>query len=107
MSLDIDLIAVRPTSVFEGNITHNLAEMAGQAGLYEALWRPDEHGYKTAESLIHVLDAGLQELKDNKEKYKAYNPKNGWGDYETLVDFVDKYLTACIKDPDAIVETWR
>lgn len=28
--------------LFDANITHNLNRMAGAAGIYDALWRPDE-----------------------------------------------------------------
>ena len=41
MSLDIDLIETSPHSVFDANITHNLGKMAGEAGIYEALWHPE------------------------------------------------------------------
>jgi hypothetical protein len=33
MSLDITLTAVRPTPVFDANITHNLSKMADENGL--------------------------------------------------------------------------
>ena len=34
------------------NITHNLGHMAYVAGLYRAIWRPDQYGYKYAKDLI-------------------------------------------------------
>ncbi len=30
--------------VYISNVTHNLNKMAGEAGIYEALWRPEEIG---------------------------------------------------------------
>ena len=33
MSLDVDLMVVQPTSVYSGNITHNLVAMARE-GMY-------------------------------------------------------------------------
>ena len=42
MSLDVWLNAVVKTQVFSANITHNLGKMADEAGIYKALWRPDE-----------------------------------------------------------------
>ncbi len=30
--------------VYSANITHNLGEMADKAGIYYALWRPEEKG---------------------------------------------------------------
>jgi hypothetical protein len=46
-------------------------------------------------------------LKDNPERYKEFNPENGWGNYEVLVGFVSKYLDACYEYPDSDVEVWR
>lgn len=107
MSLDVYLVAVRPTSVFDGNITHNLAEMAGQAGIYKHLWRPEEIGIVNASQLIEPLATGLGLLESDPERFKAFNPDNGWGDYSGLVRFVRSYLEACIEYPDAKVEASR
>ena len=93
--------------VFNYNITHNLNRMADAAGLYDCLWRPDEHGIDTAKQLIEPLRQGLHLLKLNPEEYKKYNPENGWGSYEGLVTFVEKYLDACYKYPDAKVSADR
>jgi hypothetical protein len=93
--------------VFEYNITHNLNKMANEAGLYEALWRPDEIGAINASQLIEVLQAGLERLRSNPECYRQFNPSNGWGDYEGLVDCVKSYLTACRKYPDAKIRVSR
>ena len=112
MSLDIYLIATRPTEVFEGNITHNLNAMAREAGLYLALWRPEELWPErtvkpTAADIAPLLEAGLMLLKANPARFRAFNPDNGWGDYEGLVDVVEKYLRACRENPDATIEVSR
>jgi len=93
--------------VFSANITHNLNTMAGEAGIYEELWRPDEIGISKAKQLIEPLTNGLQELKDDPAKFIPFEPENGWGTYGTLVGFVEEYLEACIKYPDATVEVSR
>ena len=103
MSLDVYLT----NTVHSGNITHNLGKMAKEAGLYEALWCPEESGYWIAKQLIPVLDKGLWELKMNPEKYEKFNAENGWGVYENLVDFVEEYLKACRLFPDADVGASR
>lgn len=107
MSLDVTLTAVRPTEVFSCNITHNLNRMAEAAGIYEALWRPEELNIKTAIELIAPLSEGLEKLKADPEKFKQFNASNGWGNYENLVKFVEEYLEACKQNPDAEVSTWR
>lgn len=93
--------------IYNGNITHNLNEMAKSAGIYEPLWRPEENGITKAEQLIEPLTNGLAELRANPDKYKAYNPENGWGDYNGLIRFVEEYLSMCQKHPNATVSVWR
>ena len=112
-------------TVFSANITHNLSEMAIHAGLYNVLWRPylltgyKETGDHTkdweyedscdikAKMLIKPIEKGLRQLKSYPERFKKYNPENGWGRYEGLVEFTEDYLTACREHPDAKVEVSR
>jgi hypothetical protein len=89
--------------VYSANITHNLGKMANAAGIYEALWRPEEINITTASQLIPLLKAGLDKLKSNPEHYKTFNSPNGWGMYEHFVPFVEKYLAACEEHPTATV----
>lgn len=93
--------------VFEWNITHNLNTMAEAAGLYEVLWRPDEIGLTKAKELIPRLSAGLVTLQREPDRFKALNPKNGWGTYENLVEFVEAYLNAAKEHPEATVQVSR
>ena len=94
-------------TVFEYNVTHNLNTMAREAGIYKHLWRPEEVGATVAVDLIAPLLNGLDALKCDRERFKKLNPENGWGDYEGLVEFVEKYLEACKKYPDATIRVWR
>ena len=107
MSLDVYLTAVRPTRVHSGNITHNLVPMAEEAGIYQHLWRPEELGISKAGGLIGPLSEGLAKLLAEPEKYKVFNPENGWGDYDGLVQFAHEYLRACCENPDAEIEVSR
>ncbi len=95
------------TEVFHANITHNLGKMAEAAGLYTALWRPEELGITKAYQLSTRLSSGLVTLTSDREKYEQYNPANGWGDYDTLLLFVIKYITACTEYPNATVKVSR
>ncbi len=54
----------RPT-LYWRNITHNLGRMAVEAGIYEALWRPEELMNKTLAGEIRVLE---------EEYFKAQSP---------------------------------
>ncbi len=140
MSLDVYLNRRRYLSYDEGktytedteqvywaNITHNLNTMAGEAGIYEALWRPHrlKEGYNISENdhqaewkfeeenttlakdIIPLLEKGLSDLKTRPEYFEKFNSPNGWGMYEHFVPFVEKYLEACKEYPDAIIEVSR
>ena len=93
--------------VYSANITHNLNKMAREAGIYEHLWRPEEIGITKANQLIVPLSAGLIILRSDPERFQKLNPENGWGNYVGLVKFVENYLDACKKYPDAEVYASR
>lgn len=116
MSLDVDLMITMPTSVYSGNITHNLGKMAGEVkipymagtvSLYTILWRPEELQFTKAREIADLLDIGWNILLSDPEKYKKYNPENGWGSYEGLCDFVYRYRNACWDNPEAELSVSR
>ena len=92
---------------YSGNITHNLGRMASEAGIYEALWRPEEIGVTIASSLAPLLRAGLERLRADPDGFKKYDSPNGWGLYVHFVPFVEEYLAACLAHPDARVRVSR
>lgn len=98
--------------VFDWNITHNLGEMADQVKiddhtLYQYLWRPEEIGVFQAKQLIEPLSRAWVSMLSDREKLEEFNPENGWGDYEGLVNFVEEYLKAAVEYPDATIEVSR
>lgn len=103
---DVHKATIRP-ALFEANITHNLGRMAEAADIYLALWRPEEIGIKQARELIPLLRAGVARMKQNEEAMKKLNAENGWGTYRDFVPWVERYLEACIRFPDAEVEASR
>jgi hypothetical protein len=140
MSLDVCLSKKRWVSYDEGktydedneeiysaNITHNLGQMAREAGIYEALWRPHrlrpdydipEQDYDAeyefedsvtikAKEIISFLEKGLLDLKSRPEHFKKFDSPNGWGLYVNFVPFVEEYLNACKEYPEAIITTYR
>lgn len=100
MSLDISLTKVMPCGVFNINITHNLTQMAEEAEIYQYVWRPEELGITHARELIEPLSAGLLRLLTDPERFKKFNPHNGWGSLQA-------YLHACIEHPDAEISVSR
>jgi hypothetical protein len=114
MSLDVDLMVTQPVSVYEANITHNLGKMAEAVELsngmtlYQVLWRPDEQeSLKFARDISELLDEGNNILLSDPEKFKKFNPENGWGSYDGLVNFVYRYRNACWETPDAELRVSR
>jgi len=93
----------KPQTVFDYNITHNLNNMADEAGIYYHLWRPEELNITKAGQLVENLKDGLKLLRSNPERFKKFQASNGWGTYEGLVLFVESYLEACEEYPDAII----
>lgn len=107
MSLDVYLIEMQPTQVFESNITHNLGKMAKEAGLYEYLWEPEKLKIYEAGNLIAPLTIGLQALAAFPEKFSKFDAANGWGTYKDFIQFVTEYLDACKKHPNARIGVSR
>lgn len=98
--------------VYLANITHNLGTMADNVSvqhktLYDYLLRPEELEITKASELIYPLTIGLAKLKDNPDFYKTFDSPNGWGLYEHFVPFVEKYLEACIANPECTVYVSR
>ena len=95
------------TWLFSANITHNLAPMATAAGIYKELWRPEELEITKAAQLVEPLRKGLAWLKANEAEAHKHDAANGWGLYVDFVPWVEQYLAACERHPDASVSASR
>lgn len=93
--------------VYDANITHNLTEMAGEAGIYEPVWRPEENQITEASQLIPILEQGIKKMKDDPAHYKQFDSPNGWGVYEDFVPWLERYLDACREYPKAAIYVSR
>lgn len=109
LKMEVDTGGKEPHEVtlYDDHITHNLGKMAAEAGVYDALWRPEEIGITTAGELIQPLAEGLEKLRSDPAHYQEFNPTNVYGDYRYLVAFVTDYLAACKKHPKASVFACR
>ena len=94
-------------TLFDRNITHNLGVMAEAAGIYKALWRPEEIPATKAREIIPLLEKGLAKLKADPKKFEKHNAPNGWGTYEHFVPFVEDVLRACKEYPEAHISVSR
>lgn len=115
MSLDLYFRATRKVEVGSFNYTHNLGEMASKVSfgggptdtLYFLLWRPEERGIKQAGEMIVPLELSIGILEGDPKYFKTFNPSNGWGDYDTFLNFCKEVLQCCKENPDAEVEASR
>lgn len=109
LTFDVDVGHDEPEchEVFSANYTHNCGKMAREAGIYEAVWRPDENGIELAEQLIEPLEAGIAAMRADQKRFEQLNPSNGWGSYETFLPWLEEYLRACKKYPKAKVSVSR
>lgn len=106
MSLDFYITYPAPhTDDF--NITHNLAKMASEAGVYQCLWQPEENGFLTAADCIPILERGLRDLRARPEHFRQFEPENGWGTYDGFVSCVAEILESCHKHPEGEVTAHR
>lgn len=87
--------------LFSWNITDNLGEMAGAAGIYLHIWDPQEAGIEKARHLIAPLSEGIKSLIVERQDLLKYSPANGWGTHDDLVKFAFAYALACCDYPDA------
>jgi hypothetical protein len=110
MSLDFGLqyeMDGNEIGVFSANMTHNLTEMADKAGIYYALWRPEEIAAVYGKDVVDILEEGLKKLKNKPKYFEKFNAENGWGLYVHFVPFVEEVLTACKKYPSAKIYVSR
>jgi hypothetical protein len=107
MSLDVWLEDEAGEELYSRNITHNLCEMADEAGIYGCLWRPDDLGITHARQMIEQLEEGVALLATHKAMFEAFNSPNGWGLWEHFLPFCADYLQACRDHPDALVRVSR
>jgi len=107
MSLDIWLEEEVVTEVVSMNITHNLAEMAEEAGIYECLWRPAEVGASVGADLIAPLDRAVAEMTADPDRFRKFDAPNGWGTYDDFLPWLEELLQGCKDHPNARVRVCR
>jgi hypothetical protein len=81
--------------------------MAHEAGLYDLIWRAEENGITQAKQLIAPLEKGIALMRQEPERFKKHDPKNGWGSYGDFVPWLENLLEGCRKFPEAEVTVSR
>ena len=100
MSLDFSVYAPIITDVASANYTHNVTRMWKEAGVYDALYMSDG---KQVKDIIDELNSGLSNMYANPEKYIAMNPTNGWGSYESALDWLKQLISNIESYPDGTI----
>lgn len=93
--------------VFWANITHNLNQMADNAGLYDYMWTVLESGLDSPKYVVPYLKEGLRKLRANPDHFRQFEGPGIGDSYEDLVAFVEKYIAACEDYPDATIDVSR
>lgn len=91
---------------FHINITHNLTDMADECSteykgkkttLYNLLWHPEKLSIKTPDiEYIVTLQRCHIDLLKHPAHYEKFNPSNGWGSYDGLVNKLKQYIKALL-----------
>lgn len=103
ISMRIDAGGPEPISLdLLWDYTSNCSPMWCEAGADLA----DFHEQPAGEC-AQKLRAAIESMERDPVKYRAMNPPNGWGSYETLIPKLRELLAAFERAPKAIVRVWR
>ena len=80
------------------NYTTNCAPMWRHAGADLA-----DMKNKTAGEVAPIIAAAVQRMRDDPDTYRAMNPPNGWGDYDSCLKFLAEVAEACATHHKATV----
>ncbi|MBF6619068.1 MAG: hypothetical protein ITG02_02415 [Patulibacter sp.] len=110
MSYDIDLVidagGPEPVQITDGlNYTSNCAGMWRKA-MPETDGLADMDGLDASAAAVR-LRAGIAKMEQDPDAYRALNPANGWGDYESQLEMLRELLSQCEAAPRATVRVSR
>lgn len=101
MSYDISLYintGLEDKEVVEiGNYTYNCANMFRVASEVDKSLS-DLHNMSCVEA-EPIISKAVENMQKDPVKYKAMNPENGWGSYETFLPYVESLLKECRANP--------
>src|ERR1051326_392138 len=96
--VEMDAGGSEPMTAGSWNYTSNCALMWREAGADLA----EFDGRKAKDCLTFVIDA-VAELKANPKKYRAMDPPNGWGSYDSLLPAIVELGELFVQYPEATV----
>lgn len=59
-----------------------------------------------AEKAGKIIKEGIEKLEADPEHFRAMNPPNGWGSYDTLLPVLREIRDACFEHPLAEIGSW-
>ena len=83
-----------------GNYTYNVAPMYEKA---MGITISDLNG-KICSKVIPILRKGVLNMTENPAMYREMNPPNGWGKYESALEFLEKIYKECVNNPKCKIE---
>jgi len=89
-------------SIWDDNITYNLSAMARECGLWHVMFNPEIAGMKIGR-LLPQLETAINQLENDPDFYKDFNPKNGWGTYEDLLKTAKEFLEIVKEYPETTI----
>lgn len=108
MSLDYSISCPHCGQGEDFNITHNLAAMARDAGIYEILWHPEKmNPQPTAFSVAMTLESAIALMWADPARFKLHDAPNGWGIYDHFMPWLEKVARYCRDHPDFRVSASR
>lgn len=85
---------------YDYQCTYNVFPMFTKAGIRSVR---DFDGW-TASDCIKPLNQFIERMESDPDAYKALNPPNGWGSYETALEWLKSFHDICVAHPLAIVD---
>lgn len=102
VSLEVDTGGPEAVEVYSRNHTSNTAAMWREAGCDIASF----HG-AGAGTFSVALDGAIRDMEERPKHYAKWNAPNGWGSYETTLEFLRDLLDACKRHPATKVSVSR
>lgn len=99
IGMEIDAGGENPIPMLHDvNCTYNLSDMFREAlpDLKDGMWGLNNLSGSEAEP---HLSKAIKDMDENPDKYKAMNPKNGWGDFDGALEVLVQILSWCQQAP--------
>jgi hypothetical protein len=99
MSYDFKVMPAWDThETYERNVTYNVSTMLKRAGFH-----PNVVDGMTAVQLRPVVSHAVCVMEDNPSYFELFNPENGWGSYENVMEFLVELSLYLKEAPDDYV----